>query len=471
MSTMAGTPAYPARVEAQLDPGLSRWQWLFKWLFAVPHYLVLVFLWIAFGALSAVAFFAILFTGRYPRSIFDFNVGVLRWSWRVTYYAYGALGTDRYPPFTLAEVADYPAHFDVAYPEHLSRGLVLIKWWLLAIPHYLIVALFAGGFAFGWSAFHLAGGLISLLALVAGIVLAFTARYPEPVFDLVLGLNRWVLRVAAYAGLMTDEYPPFRLDLGGSELGGTMTLPSGPGGSPEPTDRPPPLPGPSQTRTRWGPGRVAAVVLGSILVLPSLGALAAGGTLLWADLNERDADGFINTDTASVDTSTYAVVSERIDLPDLPGWADIDEALGTVRLRVAPAGAEQLFVGIARTADVERYLAGVGHAFTNDLGQRGISRTIAGTSPPADPAAQTFWVASSLGPGTRVVTWRPQDGIWSAVAMNANRSRRVSVDVSVGATVPALRPIAIGLLAGGGLFFILSLALIVGAATFRGRRT
>ncbi|GHH59734.1 membrane protein [Kitasatospora indigofera] len=213
----------PVRVDARLDLPLSRWLWLVKWVLAIPHWIALFFLWIAFAILSVFAFFAILFTGRYPRPVFDFNLGVLRWSWRVSYYAYGALGTDRYPPFTLAEEPDYPAHLDIAYPEQLSRGLVLVKWWLLAIPQYVLVAIFVGGGREDWAG----GGLVALLVLFAGVALAVTGRYPLGIFDLVVGLDRWVLRVAAYAALMTDAYPPFRLDQGGPEPG-TLTGTAGP---------------------------------------------------------------------------------------------------------------------------------------------------------------------------------------------------------------------------------------------------
>jgi hypothetical protein len=204
---------YPVHVEASLDTELSRWLWLFKWLLAIPHFVVLAFLWFGYVLASIGAFFAIFFTGHYPARLFRYNVGVLRWSWRVHYYTYGALATDRYPPFTLAEVADYPAHLEVDEPGELSRGLVLVKWWLLAIPHYLVVGLFLGG---GLWATH-EGGLISLLAIIAGFALAFTGRYPTPIYDFVLGMNRWALRVAAYASLMTDQYPPFRLDPGAHE--------------------------------------------------------------------------------------------------------------------------------------------------------------------------------------------------------------------------------------------------------------
>ena len=256
---VAAGQAYPVRVDASLDAPLSRGLWLVKWILVIPHYIVLAVLWLVFVVLSAVAMVAIVVTGRYPRAIFEFNVGVLRWTWRVQYYAIGAFGTDRYPPFTLADDPAYPAHLEVEYPQRLSRGLALVKWWLLAIPQYIIISLFTGAglwAPWGWRIGHpsphasfiftynhwglynvgnagwgLTGwGLIGILAVIAAVILLVTGRYPEQLFGFVLGLNRWVLRVAGYAGLMTDRYPPFRLDMGGPDPG-TLTLPSaGPGG-------------------------------------------------------------------------------------------------------------------------------------------------------------------------------------------------------------------------------------------------
>jgi Domain of unknown function (DUF4389) len=211
---------YPLRLEGHLDaPG--RWLWLVKWVLIIPHAFVLLFLFIAGFFATVGAFFAILFTGRYPRGLFDFNVGVLRWTWRVTYWSYGALGTDRYPPFTLDDVPDYPARLDVAYPEELSRGLVLVKWWLLAIPQFIVVGVLQN--------------VNGVLVFVAGVILLFTGRYPQGIYDLVMGINRWGFRVNAYVGLMTDKYPPFSLDMGDTE----GPLPSGPehpgiGGTPAP---------------------------------------------------------------------------------------------------------------------------------------------------------------------------------------------------------------------------------------------
>jgi len=185
------------RVDGRLDPVLSRWLWLVKVFLVIPHLIVLAFLWIAFAFLTVVAWFAILFTGRYPRSIFDFNVGVMRWTWRVGFYSFAAFGTDRYPPFSLEADTAYAAELAVDYPERLSRGLALVKWWLLAIPHYLILGVLTGGFAVGWAkgAFRVGGGgLIGLLALIAAVGLAVTGRYPAGLFDFLMGLNRWVWR-------------------------------------------------------------------------------------------------------------------------------------------------------------------------------------------------------------------------------------------------------------------------------------
>ena len=196
---------YPVSIKGELTEPPARGWWLLKWLLALPHYIILAFLWIAFIVVTIIAFFAILFTAKYPRSLFDFNVGVMRWTWRVGFYSYEALGTDKYPPFTLKSV-DYPADLEIEYPEKLSRGLVLVKWWLLAIPHYIVFGIFQGT---GGNNGRV--GLVSILAIFAAVALLFTGKYHEDIFKLVVGLNRWSYRVVAYAALMTDKYPPFRL--------------------------------------------------------------------------------------------------------------------------------------------------------------------------------------------------------------------------------------------------------------------
>jgi len=197
---------YPVTITGELSVPPARGWWLIKWLLAIPHYIILVFLWIAFIVVWIIAFFNILFTGKFPRGLFDFNVGVLRWTWRVGFYSYEALATDEYPPFTLKSV-DYPADLQVEYPEKLSKGLVLVKWWLLAIPHYIVVSFFQPG----GNKRNNSLGLVNFLAIFGAIALLFTGKYPESIFKLVIGLNRWSYRVCAYAALMTDQYPPFRL--------------------------------------------------------------------------------------------------------------------------------------------------------------------------------------------------------------------------------------------------------------------
>ncbi len=212
---------YPVHLKGELTEPLAPGLWLVKWLLAIPHYIILAFLFIGFAVATVIAFFAILFTGRYPRSLFDFNVGVLRWGWRVGFYSYEALGTDRYPPFTLEPVPDYPADLSIDYPERLSNWMVLVKWFL-AIPHYAVLAPLAGWWWRGWGwrdrgaydggapGFPF-GGVLWLLVLFAAVVLLFTSRYPKDMYRLIMGINRWIYRVLGYVGLMTDRYPPFRL--------------------------------------------------------------------------------------------------------------------------------------------------------------------------------------------------------------------------------------------------------------------
>jgi hypothetical protein len=465
-------------VHAALDSPLSRWLWLVKWVLVIPHYVVLAFLWLAFAVLSVVAFFAILIIGRYPRGIFEFNVGVLRWTWRVQYYAIGAFGTDRYPPFTLAEVPGYPAHLEIEYPGQLSRGLVLIKWWLLAIPQYLIVGLFTGsGVWFAWrfgdAYSHWGGvGLIGLLALIAAVILLVTGEYPRQIFDFVLGMNRWVLRVAAYAGLMTDRYPPFRLDMGGQEPAGTLTLPppadaapgqatdawrpeqvapgeSGPAG-PGPSGDGPATAGPAG----WTTGRIISAVIGAVLVVCSLGLLGGGAGAVWATTAHRHG-GYVDLGTQTYRTTGHALASRQFELYAGTGSWDVARSVfGTVRLRIAATpGGTPVFAGIAPAGAAARYLSGVAYAtVTGTAGGHPSYAGHAGGAPAVLPAQARIWAVTASGPGPQTLTWPVTDGRWTLVAMNADGSAPVSVRVNVAATLPALPWVATGMLIAGVIF-------------------
>ncbi len=464
---MDARQAYPVRIEGELEPKLSRWLWLVKWALAIPHYIVLAFLWLTLLVLTVVAFFAILFTGRYPRGIFDFNLGVLRWTWRVLFYSYGALATDRYPPFTLDDVPDYPARFHVEYPERLSRGLVLVKWWLLAIPHYIVVGIILGGGSYAASraydrawGFGYQTGLVGVLVLFAGVALLFMSRYPPGIFDFVLGLDRWVARVAAYVLLMRDEYPPFRLDqvvrrvAWRAELSKSMQ---------SPLRAPSPKP-PRRKSAEAAELRGRSCSSSSASSPGSSRSLSSSAAAHWlVDQTQRDDDGFLMSPSVEFSTPTYAVVSESAEL-DTTGaeWA-LDTFLGTVRIRAESD--RPVFVGIGSAAEVDAYLSRVDRDLVTDLNGRHPSYSRRpGGAPSGPPESQTFWAASASGAGEQTLEWEPEDGDWRAVVMNADATRGVSADMSIGAELDSVLWIGIGLLIAGALFAAgAALAITAGA--------
>jgi hypothetical protein len=192
-ATVAGAPGYPLRYDVDYAEELSRWLIFVKWLLAIPHFMILYALGIASAVITFIAFFAILFTKRYPRGLFDFVVNVNRWNANVT--GYTGLFRDEYPPFSW-EPGQYAVTYEVDYPAELNRWLPLIKW-LLAIPHVIVLYfLFIAAFV-AW--------------VIAWFAILFTKRFPRGLFDFIVGVLRWQYRVNVYTGLLRDEYPPFSL--------------------------------------------------------------------------------------------------------------------------------------------------------------------------------------------------------------------------------------------------------------------
>jgi hypothetical protein len=190
----APAPGYPLRYDVEYPENLSRLLIFVKWLLAIPHIIVLYFLGLIAYLLIFIAFFAILFTKKYPKGLFDFVVNYYRWNANVG--AYTGLLRDEYPPFSF-DAGQYPVTLEVDYPEELGRWMPFIKW-LLAIPHF-IALMFVG--------------LIAILFyIIAFFAILFTGKFPRGMFDFIVGTSRWNYRVTAYAFLLlTDEYPPFSL--------------------------------------------------------------------------------------------------------------------------------------------------------------------------------------------------------------------------------------------------------------------
>jgi hypothetical protein len=216
---------------------------------------------------------------------------------------------------------------------------------------------------------------------------------------------------------------------------------------------------PGRPSEPFGAKRVLLLVFGSILVLVALALLAGGGAAVWG-LSQRDDSGYFSTGTSRVSTPSYAFASDTLDMgPDAPGWFGEDFA----KVRIEATSARPVFIGIAPAGDVERYLGAVQHRQITDFHTdpfRLVSHRVDGGARPAPPASQHFWRVQASGSGTQTIRWPLEKGRWSAVAMNADGSRNVSVALRLGARVPSLRWLAIGLLAGGGLVLVLGGGLI-----------
>jgi hypothetical protein len=213
----------------------------------------------------------------------------------------------------------------------------------------------------------------------------------------------------------------------------------------------------------WTAGRITALVIGTLLGLISLVLLGSGGTALWADRTQRDA-GYATTDVHTFSTSGSALATVPTDLGSAgTGRLYSPSVLGTVRIRVTPASSSStLFVGIGPATDVDRYLAGVGHTLISDF-RGNEAQEIAGGTDAAAPGTQDFWVASATGPGGQTLIWEPIGGSWTVVVMNADGRPGIDVAADLGADIPALPWIGLGLLAAGAIFATGGVLLVVGA--------
>jgi hypothetical protein len=234
----------------------------------------------------------------------------------------------------------------------------------------------------------------------------------------------------------------------------------------------PPAPQAYPPRPAWTAGRIISVVIGSVLALISLGLLATGAVLLWADQTQRTG-GYLTVPSRSLVTSGSAVTSDVFRLePGGANWVS-NSVLGKVRVRVTPADpARPVFLGIARASDVQSYLAGSRYAtVTGFPGGHGVTYTVhpGNASPPA-PLSQRIWVAQVSGTGAKTLTWQAQGGSWIFVVMNASGAQAVSVTADAGATVPILTGVAVGFLVAGAVVAAGAAALIVIPVRMAGRR-
>jgi hypothetical protein len=200
-TAVAGAPdGYPLRFDVEYPERLSRLlnniPYL-KMILVIPHLIALLVMSILAGVINFFAWWAILFTGKYPRGLFDFYVNVLRWGLNVNVYE--TMMRDEYPAFSGEDGRYRAVTYTVDYPERLSRLLNNIPYLkvILLIPHFIVLIFLA----IGWL----------VVNFIAWWAILFTGTYPRGLFDYSVGVFRWSARVTAYAAMLTDDYPPFSL--------------------------------------------------------------------------------------------------------------------------------------------------------------------------------------------------------------------------------------------------------------------
>jgi hypothetical protein len=204
------------------------------------------------------------------------------------------------------------------------------------------------------------------------------------------------------------------------------------------------------------------------MVATSIGALIAvalllgGLALIAVDAFARDDDGFLTTSNEPLESTGYAISTDQIDLGTDPGGPTPDDLLGNVRVTVEGRGSEPVFVGIAETADVDRYLDGVAQSRLTDFDHNTARYDeVDGEAPARAPGAERIWVAQSEGSGQQRVEWDPESGVWSAVIMNADASRGVAVEADAGVELGWLLWAGIGLAIVGAIGTALAIWLII----------
>jgi hypothetical protein len=296
-----------------------------------------------------------------------------------------------------------------------------------------------------------------------------------------------VLRVAAYTALMTDEYPPFRLDMGGSEPSALVVAPLDPADR-DASDRSGVTS--EQVRTsltptppsgHWTTLRITAVVMGSVLLVGGFAAAVGATAVVVADQAGRDSDGFLNTPTRTFISNGYALVFDPVQLQGENATASVGAILGELHIHASSPGpgasvqgasgqGDGVFVGIGPAVAVERYLAGVDRDRLVGLGGgTADQQQLPGGAPATPPAQRAFWVASATGPGPQQLAWTAAQGRWAAAVMDADGTRPVVAELSAGATAPGLRWVWIGLYVGAGIALAGGAALVLLGA-FRRRR-